>query len=384
MVDKFGINIQMITRTLVDTILQSQKTGFINIIYGARRVGKTFLLDQLKTKLSGQPLLFLNGDTQEARDLLSTSSETKITQIFAKYPLIFIDEAQRIKDINLMLKILIDKYPEKHIFITGSSSLSLATGVHETLTGRTTTYKLYPLSFHETAGHLPDYQKKYMLDDLLIYGGYPYLLSTTTPSEKQNYLKDIVDNYLFGDILKLEKVDNPDTLVKLCTLLAYQLGYEVSLNELSRNLMVEVKTINRYLNLLKQGFIIFEVGSYSRNLRKEISKGKKYYFYDLGIRNSLINQFAPLAIRNDKGALWENFLAVERLKKNEYQRNLVNYYFWRNYEQAKIDWLEEKDGRLSAFEFKWQTKKSHTPKAFFDLYQVQSRFISTDNFQEFI
>jgi uncharacterized protein len=374
----------MITRTLVNTILKSQNLGFINIIYGARRVGKTFLLDQLKEKLTGQPLLFLNGDTQETRDLLSTSSEIKITQVFEKYPLIFIDEAQRIGNVTLMLKILIDKYPEKQIFITGSSSLSLAAGVHETLTGRTNTYKLYPLSFAETTNNLPDYQKNYLLDDLLIYGGYPYLLSTSTPSEKQNYLKDIVDNYLLGDILKLERVDNPDNLIKLCILLAYQLGSEVSLNELSKSLMIEVKTINRYLNLLKQGFIVFEIGSYSRNLRKEISKGKKYYFYDLGIRNSLINQFASLDIRNDKGALWENFLAVERLKKNEYQRNLINYYFWRNYEQAEIDWLEEKNGLLSAYEFKWQTKNPHTPKAFFDLYQIRSKLVSTDNFEEFI
>lgn len=374
----------MIHRQITNTIINSLKPGFINIIYGARRVGKTVLLEQIKQGLTEEKILFLNGDMQETRDLLSTTSEVKLTEIVKNYPVIFIDEAQRIKDISLSLKIIIDKFPEKKIFVTGSSSLKLAKGTRETLTGRTKIFKLYPLSFAEITAEAETHQKDYFLENTLIYGGYPYLQNLGNSEEKQNYLKNIVEDYLFRDVVLLERIHNPDLLPKLATLLAFQIGQEVSLNELSLTLSIEVATISRYLNLLEQSFIIFHIGAFSNNLRKEIAKSKKYYFYDLGIRNALIGQFSSLNLRPDIGQLWENFLAVERMKKQHYSLFPVNYYFWRNYSRAEIDWIEKSNDSLQAFEFKWKSGRFSTPKAFFEGYKTKAELISKDNYQEFI
>lgn len=374
----------MIPRTLCQTIKENLKPGFINLIYGPRRVGKTVLLQQLTQSTPKPTTAWFNGDTKEVRDLLSNTSEVALSKLATKPETIVVDEAQRIPNIGLSLKILVDKFPQKTFFVSGSSSLVLARGIQETLTGRTQKYRLFPLSTQELTADLPEYQKSSILEDQLRFGGYPYLQQLTSPSDEQDYLKSLIDDYLFRDVLELKDISSPENLKKLATLLAFQVGSEVSLNELANSLGVDVKTVRRYLSLLKQSFVIFELGSFSRNLRKEVVKSKKYYFWDLGIRNALIDQFLPLDTRTDVGPLWENFLAVERLKKHEYQRDKIQCYFWRTYDQAEIDWVEVGDRGISAHEFKWKPSRPHTPKAFREAYQTDSQVISKENYLEFV
>lgn len=374
----------MIPRTLCQTVKKNLKPGFISLIYGPRRVGKTVLLQQLTQSTPKSTVVWFNGDTQEARDVLSNTSETALSKLILKHEIVVVDEAQRIPNIGLSLKILIDKFPNKNFFVSGSSSLLLSRGIQESLTGRTSKYHLFPLSTRELTLNLPEYQKSSILEEQLRFGGYPYLQQLTSPSDKQEYLKSLVDDYLFRDILELKDISSPENLRKLATLLAFQVGSEVSLNELANNLGIDIKTVRRYLSLLKQGFVILELGTFSKNLRKEVAKSKKYYFWDLGVRNALTDQFLPLDTRTDIGPLWENFLVIERLKKHEYQRNKVQYYFWRTYEQAEIDWLETKEGVLSAYDFKWKVAKPHTPKAFKKAYQTDLQIISRENYLEFV
>jgi hypothetical protein len=374
----------MITRTLTQTIIKHLKSGFVTITYGARRVGKTVLLKQLVSYFKDIPLLFLNGDTQETRDLLSTTSEVKLSQLVEKYPVVFIDEAQRISNISLVLKIIIDKYPEKKIIVTGSSLLELAKGAHENLTGRNIIYNLYPLSTKEVSSDLADHKIPYLLEDQLIFGGYPYLTNLSDPREKQAYLNSIVNDYLFKDVLALERIENPDILKKTAMLLAFQIGNLVSFNELSNTLGIDIKTVSRYVHVLEKGFVVFGVGSYSTNLRSEIAKRKKYYFYDLGIRNALTNQFFSMSSRTDLGNLWENFLFIERKKKQEYAKNIIQSYFWRNYQGAEVDMIEVSSEKTQAFEFKWKTERYKTPKNFQENYKITASLINKDNYLEFI
>lgn len=373
----------MIERQLKKIILSRHKDGFIDIIYGPRRVGKTVLLQQLTEHLPKSGTIWLNGDDEDARIALSTTSQAKIAKVIKNYQTVVIDEAQRIENIGLVLKIMIDNYPTKWIYASGSSSLALAHGIEEPLTGRYQEYHLYPLSTAELGSELQPYQLPTLLPNQLLFGGYPYLEQLHSDVEKQEYLRMIVKSYLFRDLLLLKNIGRPEVLRKLATLLAFQVGSIVSLNELANNLGIDVKTVGNYINLLKQGFIIFELGSYSTNLRKEIAKSKKYYFWDLGIRNSLIGQFTELDLRDDKGQLWENFLAIERIKKNGYARKQLNYFFWRNYEQAEVDWLEQSGNKLSAYEFKYNNI-AKTPKAFKDAYATDVQTINRDNYLEFI
>jgi uncharacterized protein len=375
----------MINRTLLNTIKQSEREGFINVIYGPRRVGKTILLEQIVRNSENLKSIVFNGDTEETRNLLSSTSEVQLTKATEPYELIAIDEAQRINNIGLSLKILIDKYPTKKFYVTGSSSIDIAQGLKETLTGRTIKHKLYPLSTAELTEGVERYKKASILKEQLIYGGYPYLQSLTTKKEKQMYLESIVEDYLFTDILVLKDVSQPTTLRKLTTLLAFQIGSEVSLNELANNLNIDVKTVDRYLSLLKQGFVIFELGTFSTNLRKEVAKSKKYYFWDLGIRNALIRQYFELDSRRDVGNMWENFLAVERMKKQEYAQTQVNNYFWRTYEKAEIDWVEVgANNEINPYEFKYTPKGVKTPKAFIDKYGAEAEEVNNENYLDFV
>lgn len=376
----------LIPRILAKTIAKNQKRGQINVIYGPRQVGKTTLLRQLVSDLKPKNFLWLNGDLRETNLLLSQPSLTQLTNLVKDYQVVVVDEAQRITNIGLVLKILIDYFPKKIFYVSGSSSLALARGIQEPLTGRTQKYRLFPLSINELGRQLPQYQRATLLEEALVFGGYPYLTQLKTPKEKTNYLYSLIDDYLFRDILALKEVGVPENLRKLATLLAFQIGQKVSLNELANNLNIDVKTVRRYLELLKQGFIILEISSFSRNLRKEVAKGKKYYFWDLGIRNALIGQFLPLDQRADRGQLWENFLAVERIKKHEYQRDRINYYFWRTYDQVEIDWVEvDPYGKIKAFEFKWQKTKRQAPKSWRQNYPESSwQCITQENFWPFI
>ncbi len=375
----------MIKRTLLQTILKSEKKGFISVIYGPRRVGKTMLMEQIIDHYKDLKSIIFNGDTQETRTLFSSTSETQLSNAIARYDVIVVDEAQRIENIGLSLKIIIDKFPEKKIYVTGSSSIDIAKGLKESLTGRTIKHKLYPLSTNELTQNIQSYQKNSLLNDQLIYGGYPYIQSLTKNTEKQSYLESIVEDYLFKDIFLLKDISQPDILRKLVTLLAFQIGSEVSLNEIANNLNIDVKTVIRYLSLLKQGFVIFELGTYSTNLRKEVTKSKKYYFWDVGIRNAIIRQYFDITTRNDLGALWENFLVSERLKKQEYEMSSQNNFFWRNYEKSEIDWIEiNNEGQVNAYEFKYSPKKIRTPKAFLDKYKVEIEQINQENYLDFV
>lgn len=373
----------MIRRTLAPTIIKRQKPGFINLIYGPRRVGKTVLLQQL-ADITGKPGVWFNGDHQETRDALSNTSQVVLKKLVERSQVIYIDEAQRISNVGLSLKILIDTFPQKIFYVTGSSSLMLSRGLQEPLTGRAIKYRLYPLSTQELTAHLQKHQKPSILKEQLIFGGYPYLQKIASFKEKQEYLKSVLESYLFKDVLELKDISSPENLRKLATLLAFQIGSEVSLNELASNLGIDIKTVKRYLTLLKQSFVVFEIGAFSRNLRKEIVKSKKYFFWDMGIRNALIDQFLPLDTRLDTGQLWENFLAVERMKKHEYARTLKQYYFWRTYDQAEVDWIETEGVKISAFEFKWKKTKSHTPKSFKKIYKTTAKTINKENYLDFV
>lgn len=373
------------TRTLSKIISNSFKKGFITFIYGARRVGKTILLDQIKDALKKEGVLFFNGDTQEARTALGTTSEVALRALVKDHDIIFIDEAQRIPNISLALKIIIDAFPEKKIIVTGSSSLDLARGAREQLTGRHTTFILFPLSTAELGSDLEDFKKSALLEGQLVFGGYPHVHTISAPQERARYMSGIVEDYLLKDVLDLARVEHPEHLKKLATLLAFQIGSQVSLNELATGLGASVKTVSRYLALLEKSFIIFSMGPYSTNMRKEVSKGKKkYYFYDLGIRNALIGQFQPLAERTDVGALWENFIMIERRSRRAYAQKISGMHFWRNYTGAEVDLVEVENGKISAFECKWSPSRPRTPRSFKEHYGVKAKQINQKNYLEFI
>lgn len=386
-VHKFAsISDMMYKRTLSEIIPKTFKNGFITLIYGARRVGKTVLLDQIKDAIKNEDVLFLNGDTQEARNALNTASEVSLSNLVKNHSTIFIDEAQRIPNISLSLKIIIDAFPEKKIIVTGSSSLDLARGAREQLTGRHLTYVLFPLSTAELGADLEDFKKSALLESQLVFGGYPHVYALALPQERARYLSDIAEDYLLKDTLELARLEHPEHLKKLATLLAFQIGSEVSLNELASSLGASVKTITRYLSLLEKSFIIFQVGSYATNMRKELGKGKKkYYFYDLGIRNALIGQFQPLSERADIGALWENFIMIERVKKHAYAQSAASVHFWRNYAGAEIDLIEIENGKISsALECKWSPSRPRTPQSFKDHYGVEAKQINRENYLDFV
>ena len=375
----------MFKRELTDIILQSFKDGFITIVYGARRVGKTVLLEQLRVALHRPDTVTFNGDTAEAAQALSSTSELQLFSLVKNYGVIFVDEAERIPNISLALKIIIDKFPEKKIVVTGSSSLQLSRGPQENLTGRNQTFALFPLSSREILGEEPPFKASAFLETQLVFGGYPLVHTLAGNDERKRYLTGVVDDYLLRDVLFLERLEHPENLKRLATLLAFQIGQEVSQNELANSLNISVKTVARYLDLLEKSFIVFRVDAYSRNMRKEVGKSKKYYFYDLGIRNALITQFQSLSERVDVGALWENFLFVERKKKHEYARRAVTMHFWRNYAGAEIDLVEITDGTLSAFECKWSPAANvRTPKAFKEQYRTEAAVIHRENYLDFV
>lgn len=373
----------MTQRILVHTIIRQWRPGEIVIVYGPRRVGKTVLLGQLREAWHATNVLLLDGDTQEARDQMGTTSEVRLMSLVKHYDAIFVDEAQRIPHIALALKIIVDRFPEKKIVVTGSSSLDLGSGLKETLTGRNRTYHLYPFSTRELAGGMDTHKIPYLLGDQLVYGSYPRIAGIATWEEKERYLRGLANDYVFRDVLLLERVDE-SLMRKLAAMLAFQIGSEVSLRELSGTLGVDGGTVGRYLLLLEKSFVIFPLGSYAKNLRREVTRSKKYYFYDIGIRNALIRQFLPVDQRGDAGQLWENFLIVERQKKHEYAQAAVDGFFWRNYVGAEVDYLEITTSGLEAFEFKLGKGIARTPKAFRDSYRVEVATINRETYLDFV
>lgn len=360
------------------------KKGKVSVLYGPRRVGKTELLKKIIAGFSGE-IYSGTGDNLELREVLSTQVLSNLTTRFSKYDLIFIDEAQRIPEVGFGLKLLIDHFPEKIIVISGSSSFDLSNKIGEPLTGRNITRILYPLSVLELYSQLGGMKVVEQLENLLIFGGYPEVLKADTIEDKMEYLFSLRDSYLYKDILELENIRNPLKLTELLKLLAFQIGSVVSLTELGNNLGIAKQSVERYLDLLEKAFIIKRVGGFSRNLRKEVIKSSRYYFWDIGVRNALINNFNPLNQRNDTGMLWENFIFMERLKTKHYKRIFSNDYFWRTYDQQEIDLIEERDGKLFAYEFKYSPRKINAPKAWEQAYpESEFRVISKENFLDIL
>lgn len=357
------------------------------IIYGARRVGKTTLLHKFleEQKESQEKILFVNGDDIIVRQFLESQSINKLKEFVGNNTLLIIDEAQYISQVGLNLKLIIDHIRDIKVIATGSSSFELAKDIGEPLTGRKYTLKLFPLAQMEIAQIENRHETQANLESRIIYGSYPEIVIMNNNQKRKEYLKELVSSYLFKDILALEGIRHSKKLLNLLQLIAFQIGKEVSHNELGKQLGMSKNTVERYLDLLQKVFVIFKRSGFSRNIRKEITKSPRYYFYDNGIRNALIANFNPLNLRNDIGQLWENYIAVELLKKQEYRRIQANNYFWRTYDKKEIDLIEERDGKLFAYEIKWQTKKLKPPKEWKENYSnSEFNVINNENYLDFI
>ena len=348
----------MYTRTIQQVIEKNLFKGKVIVIYGARRVGKTTLAKQI---LSDHPEgKYINCELLQYKSALETTNSQLLNDFIGKTKLLILDEAQNIKDIGRVLKIIADTFTGVQVIATGSSSFELYNKLSEPLTGRSRFFHLYPLSIEELHQNLNFIELDAKLVNILRFGLYPEVFGQSE-SEAVEELQNISSTYLFKDVLQLENLKRADLVFKLLKVLALQLGNEISYNEIATLLGENVHTIKRYLEILEQAFIIFRLSSFSQNLRKELAKRNKIYFFDTGIRNANINNFSPFDTRNDIGALWENFCIVERLKNDHSKRKFKNYYFWRTYNQKEIDLIEEYNGKLEAFEFKWQTQKKIKP-----------------------
>lgn len=342
-----------IKRAIFSQLVDALQPGKVVVLYGPRQVGKTTLAKDLIAALPLQSK-FINADELAYREILASQSSQKLGELLGDAELLVIDEAQRVPDIGLNLKIFVDSFPQARIVATGSASFDLANKINEPLTGRKVIFNLYPISYAEMKSTFGIVEARSQLERWLIWGGYPAIVTTSVPASRESLLSELVGSYLYRDILELEGVRRADKIVNLLRLLAYQIGQEVSIAELATSLGMNFQTVSKYLDLLEKVFVIFKVNGFSRNLRKEVIKNSRYYFYDNGVRNSLIQNFNPLSVRNDVGQLWENFLVIERRKANQIAGRHVNSYFWRTYDQKEIDCIEEYGGRLYGYEFKWQ------------------------------
>lgn len=365
----------------LDSYLEPQK---VLVIYGSRQVGKTTLLKQFldvgkyKYKLD-------SGDNIKIQDLLSSQDFDRIIDYVSGYEIIAIDEAQRVPNVGLGLKIIVDQVPGIKVIATGSSSFELAGQVGEPLTGRKRTLTLFPIAQMELKKTHNLYELDEKLPEYLVFGGYPAVMTAKTKADKSAVLDEIVNSYLLKDILELERVKGAKTLLDLLRLIAYQVGNEVSLSELGTQLGIDYKTVGRYLDLFEKAFVLYNLRGFSRNLRKEITKKSKYYFYDNGIRNAIISNFNDLGTRNDQGQLWENFLVAERLKVQQYAGIKSNNYFWRTWERHEVDWVEEREGRLFAYEFKYSAKPKKTFSAFLENYPDSiTEIVNPQNYRGFV
>lgn len=372
----------MIQRFLTQKIDDYLHKGKAILLLGGRQIGKTTLLQQLF--LENDDIIWLNGDELDVQAMFSNTSADRLRNIFGNKKIVVIDEAQRISDIGLRMKLITDQIKDIQLIATGSSAFELSNVANEPLTGRKWEFKMYPLSFAEMVGHHGLLKEKRLLPQRLVYGYYPEVVSSE--GNERKILKYLIDSYLYKDILTFNKIKKSDALIKLLQALAYQVGSQVSYNELSQIVGIDAKTVEIYIQLLEQCYIIFRLPSFSRNMRNELKNSKKIYFYDNGIRNALISNFSPIEIRTDTGALWENFIISERLKFAEYNDVWSNRYFWRTKEQNEIDYIEERDGTLYAYEFKFNPKKkAKIPNSFVQNYPL-SVFaeITPENIEDFI
>lgn len=338
------------------------QSGKVIVIYGARRVGKTTLLRKFIENLDKEAVLFVNGDDITARQFLESQSIENLKDFVGRHQYLIVDEAQYVRNIGLNLKLIVDHIPGIKVIATGSSSFDLAQSVGEPLTGRRFVLKLFPLAQMEISGLEKTHETAANLETRLIYGSYPEVVTLRDNKLREEYLRELIASYLFKDILALEGIRYSDKLVRLLQLLAFQIGNEVSLAEIGRQLAMSKNTVERYLELLEKVFVIFRLTGFSRNLRKEITKNNRYFFYDVGIRNAVVGMFNPLNLRDDTGKIWENYIISEFQKHREYQRLSSRFYFWRTYDRKEIDLIEEYAGKLSGYEIKWKKSRVSAPK----------------------
>lgn len=375
---------QTIHRILQNEIEKRLQPNKVMLLFGARRVGKTVLIKEISSAFSGNTL-FLNGDDSNAISILNERSIANYRHVLDGVKLLIIDEAQTISDIGEKLKLIVDHVDGIKIIASGSSSFDLQNKAGQPLVGRSTTFHLFPFSQEELMPEENVLSTKQNLELRLLYGSYPELTHLGPLTEKREYLNEVTTGYLLKDILSFDGIRNAAKMQDLLKLIAYQVGSEVSVEELGATLSISKNTVNAYLDLLTKVFIIYPLKGFSRNLRKEINKKNKWFFYDNGIRNALINNFSPLSTRQDIGALWENYLISERRKKMYFHLEQKNHYFWRTYDQQEIDLIEEENGQLNAFEFKWGNKNTRPPLAFTKAYTKASyTVIDRDNYLDFI
>lgn len=370
----------MIERALKEKIKNRFGTGKAILLIGPRQVGKTTLFNRL---LEGKEYLFLNGDDPTVRKLLSNPNLEQLKNIIGNYKTVFIDEAQRIDNIGLTLKLITDQLKSVQLLVSGSSAFELNNQTQEPLTGRKWEYQLYPISWGEFESNVGFLKAEQQLELRIIYGMYPDVINNF--GEEKDILKQLTDSYLYKDILSYGGIRKPEVLEKLLRALAFQIGSEVSYNELSQLLGIDKKTVATYIDLLCQAFVIFKLPSFSKNLRNEIKTNQKIFFYDTGVRNMIIGDLSPMDDRQDKGNLWENFLIAERLKFLAYNNSLSKGYFWRTVQQQEIDYVEEGEGKLKGFEIKWNPKnKVKIPKTFLEAYDAEVKIINKDNFRDIL
>lgn len=373
----------MINRILTASLAGNLKPAHVTVLLGARRTGKTFLMQYIQKELKNKRVIYLNGEDYDVATTLSSRKQEVLKSLAAGYDFIFIDEAQNIPDIGLNLKLLVDSQKDTGIFVTGSSSFDLRGQLGEPLTGRSRFFHLYPFSIAEISSSYINAVQ--LLPSILVYGLYPQVFSENNTDEKRHVLENIRNGYLLKDILQLDNLKDSIFVMNLLRYLAFQIGNDISYNEISKSLGSSVKTIQRYIDILEKTFIIFRLPGFSRNLRKELSKSPRIFFWDNGIRNTIISNLNPIENRDDAGKLWKNFFISERIKLNTYRHTYSNYYFWRTYDQQEIDLIEDSSGEIRAFEMKWGSKKSKIPKAFAENYpKAAYEVISRDNFYEFL
>ena len=370
----------MYSRELENSIKNKIGTGKAIIIVGARQVGKTTLVKHL---LKDQEYLFFDADDPTIRQLLSNPNTEQIRTFLGNYNTVFVDEAQRIEGIGLTLKIITDQFKDVQLIVSGSSSFDLGNKLNEPLTGRKWEYELFPISWEEFEKKEGFIKAEQQIENRIIYGFYPEVLNNQ--GKEREVLKNLTSSYLYRDILAFSEIRKPEILDNLLLALSLQVGSEVNYNELAQTIGVNKITIQKYIDILEKGYIVFRLYSFSRNIRNEIKRNRKIYFYDNGIRNMIIGNFNQLKLRADVGSLWENFLIAERIKQNVYKDTFARMYFWRTKQQQEVDFVEEKNGEISGFEFKWNPKtKIKFPETFVKSYNANTKKIDRKNFREFI
>lgn len=369
----------MVRRKLESQILEMTHNGKILLISGPRQVGKTTLLRQLVDQRN-EKTLWLNCDNPDDRSDLTDATVTSLTNLIGSNTLVIVDEAQRVKNIGLTLKLIVDNIPNAQVIASGSSALELANEINEPLTGRKREFHLYPFSTQEMAEDSSEREEKRLLETRMIYGFYPEVVKN--PNDARDILEEITSSYLYKDILTLDQVRKPVILQKLLLALALQVGSEITFNELGNTIGIDKETAEKYLDLLEKSFVVFRLNSFNRNMRREIKKGKKVYFWDNGIRNAIVNNFNSLSLRNDVGSLWENFIISERMKFLHYNKIRSNVFFWRTTTGKEIDWIEERDGKIYAFEAKWNPKRSSfLPQGFEEAYPESTfQIVNSENY----